>query len=223
MTRETLTLTDPLRDYLVAHSVRDTPLLTRLRAETETLGKAAGWQISPEQGQLMALLVEATGTRRYLEVGCFTGYSALVAALAMPPDGRVVTCDIVEDFTTIARRYWAEAGVADRIDLRMGPALATLDDLLVRAAGADSFDMAFIDADKLHYVEYYEHCLKLVRPGGLILVDNVLWRGRVVAPADQAADVRAIRALNDSIATDDRVTPAMVPIGDGLTIVRRRR
>lgn len=222
MSPRSTTLTDPLYAYLIAHSLREPPVLTRLRMETATAtGPDAGMQIAPEQGQFMALLVELTGARRLLEVGTFTGYSALACALALPPDGRLVACDVSEEWTAMARRYWKEAGVEERIDLRLGPALGTLDALLADG-GADSFDMAFIDADKTGYDAYYERALRLVRPGGLILLDNVLRNGRVVDPAPDDDNSRAIHALNVKLHTDERVSLSMIPVGDGLTLARRR-
>ncbi|MGE0718967.1 MAG: class I SAM-dependent methyltransferase [Alphaproteobacteria bacterium] len=213
-------MTDALRDYLLSVSLRETAVQRELREATLAV-KGAGMQISPEQGQLMALLVELTGARRAIEVGTFTGYSALCVALALPADGRMVCCDISKEWTSIGRRFWERAGVADRIDLRLGPAVHTLDDLLANGFGGD-FDLAFIDADKSNYDAYYERCLALVRPGGLILVDNVLWGGRVIDPTDASADTAAIRAFNAKLHDDPRVTLAMLPIGDGLTLARRR-
>ena len=180
MANRSITLTDNLYDYLLSVSLREPPLLARLREETAALPMAA-MQIAPEQGQFMALLAELTGTKRYLEVGTFTGYSTLAVALALPDDGQVVACDISEAFTTIARRYWAEAGLGERIDLRLAPALETLDGLIADGQ-AGSFDLAFIDADKENYGEYVERVLNLLRPGGLMLVDNVLWDGAVADP-----------------------------------------
>jgi caffeoyl-CoA O-methyltransferase len=178
-------------------------------------------QISPEQGQFMALLVELIGARRILEVGTFTGYSALAVALALPPDGRVITCDINEEMTAIARRYWAEAGVADKIDLRLAPAIDTLDELLAEGQ-AGQFDFAFIDADKTNYLAYYERTLELLRSGGLIAIDNVLWNGAVADPERQDDDTSAIRALNEAVHADDRVSLSLLPISDGLTLARKR-
>jgi caffeoyl-CoA O-methyltransferase len=178
-------------------------------------------QIAPEQGQFMALLVELLGVRKALEIGTFTGYSALVVALAMPVDGRLIACDVSEEWTAIGRRYWEEAGVADKIDLRLGPALATLDELL--AAGAEeSFDFAFIDADKTGYDDYYERSLRLLRPGGLIAIDNVLWNGNLYDLSIDDPDTVAIRALNEKLHTDERVSLSLVPIGEGLTLARKR-
>jgi caffeoyl-CoA O-methyltransferase len=220
MTRRTKSLTDEVYDYLLRVSIREPEILRRLREETSTL-ENRDMQIGPEQGQLMALLVELTSARRTLEVGTFTGYSALVVALALPADGRVVACDVSEEWTRMARRYWEEAGVAHKIDLRLGPALETLEDLLGEGRRED-FDFAFIDADKVNYDAYYEMSLELVRPGGLIAIDNTLWSGRVVDPSVTDGDTEAIRRLNDKLKADQRVTLSMLPVGDGLTLARRR-
>jgi caffeoyl-CoA O-methyltransferase len=216
----TIRIDDRLYEYLIAHSVRDLPVLAELRAETAKMPNAL-MQISAEQGQFMGLLVELIGARRTIEVGTFTGYSALAVALALPADGRVIACDVSEEFTSVARRYWAKAGVANKIDLRLAPAKETLDKLLA-AGEAGRFDFAFIDADKENYVGYFERCLKLLRTGGLIAVDNVLWDGKVANPAVDDKDTRAIRVLNDQLKTDQRVSLSMVPIGDGLTLARKR-
>ncbi len=220
MSKRTTPVDERLHDYLVESSVREPEILARLRAETAELGDVARMQISPEQGQFMALLVRSTATRRVLEVGTFTGYSSLRIALALPTEGRIVACDVNEEWTGIARRYWQEAGVADKIDLRLGPALETLDALL-ESGEAESFDFAFIDADKGNYVHYYERAYDLVRPGGLIGVDNVLWHGDVADPENLEPDTVAIRTLNQHIAKDGRVEICMVPIGDGLTLARK--
>jgi predicted O-methyltransferase YrrM len=220
MTRRTEALTDELYDYLLRVSLREPELLRRLRDETGRL-ENANMQIGPEQGQFMALLVELIGARRTLEIGTFTGYSALVVALALPPSGRVVACDVNPEWTAVARRYWKEAGVADKIDLRLAPARETLEEML-REEGRDPFDFAFIDADKANYDVYYELCLRLVRPGGLIALDNVLWSGKVGDPSVTDADTEAIRRLNAKLASDERVTLSLLPIGDGLTLARRR-
>ena len=221
MSDRTITLDDRLYDYLLDVSLREPDVLRRLRAETASL-PLARMQVSPEQGQFMALLVELTGARKALEVGTFTGYSALCVALALPPGGRLVACDLSAEWTAVARRYWAEAGVADRIELRLAPALETLD-ALIRAGGSASFDFAFIDAHKPEYEGYYERILTLLRPGGLVAVDNVLWRGRLVDPRKKdGADARAIAAFNRKVHADQRVTISMVPIGDGLTLARKR-
>lgn len=221
MSSRTIEMTDGLYAYLQTVGYREPEVLARLRAETKELGGAAGMQISPEQGQLMALLVKLTGTRRILEVGTFTGYSALAMALALPDDGRITACDISEDYTAIARRFWEDAGVEGKIDLRIAPALETLESL--RAEGADgSYDMVFIDADKGNYAAYVEQALHLLRPGGLVMVDNVLWGGSAADPTDDSPATTAIRALNASLVADERVDLCLVPIGDGLTLARKR-
>jgi caffeoyl-CoA O-methyltransferase len=176
----------------------------------------AGMQISPDQGQFMALLVQMLGARRTIEIGVFTGYSALSVALALPPEGRVIACDVNEEWTSIGRKHWQKAGVAGKIDLRLAPALETLDKLL--AAGEGSYDFAFIDADKGNYLAYYERCLKLVRRGGLIAIDNTLWSGKVADPAVTEGDTVAIRAFNDALHADKRVALSLLPVGDGLTL-----
>jgi len=218
--RHTHSLNDAVYDYLLEVSLREPPVLARLREETTGLPRAI-MQISPEQGQFMALLAELLGARRVLEVGTFTGYSALVVALALPTDGRVITCDVNEETAAIARRYWAEAGVADKIELRLGPAVDTLDALLADG-GAGTFDLAFVDADKTNYDAYYERGLALLRPGGLMLVDNVLWGGAVADPQHEDEDTDAIRALNAKIHGDERVSLSLLPVSDGLTLARKR-
>jgi len=218
MSSRSLALDDRLHAYLLEVGVREPPILARLRQETAAL-PAGRMQISPEQGRFMALLVELLGVRRALEVGVFTGYSSLAVALAMPPEGRLVACDRSREWTSIAERYWREAGVAERISLRLGDARATLDALVHEGA---QFDLMFVDADKTGYDAYYERGLRLVCPGGLLLFDNVLWMGRVADPAVTDADTAAIRALNAKLAADERVSLSMVPIGDGLTLARRR-
>ena len=220
MTNRTIGLDDRLHAYLLAHSLRETPLQRELRELTAGL-EMRRMQIAPEQGQFMALLVELIGARRILEVGTFTGYSALCMAQAMRADGQLVCCDVSEEWTKIARRFWARAGVDQHIDLRLAPALDTLDGLLA-AGAADTFDMAFVDADKANYPLYLERCLALVRTGGLILFDNTLWSGAVADPQDMEADTVAIRRLNDRLHHDQRVTISLVPIGDGLTLARKR-
>jgi caffeoyl-CoA O-methyltransferase len=220
MSSRTLQFTDALYDYMHAVSLREPEILARLRAETAKHPRAR-MQISPEQGQFMRLLIELLGVRRVIEIGVFTGYSGLSMALALPPDGKLIGCDVSEEFTAVARRYWREAGVADRIELRLAPAVETLDRLLADGA-AGSFDLAFIDADKENYDAYYEKCLTLLRPGGVILIDNVLWTGRVVDPLDNTADTRAIRALNKKLHADQRISLSLLPIGDGLTLARKR-
>ena len=220
MARRSINLTDLLHEYLVANSVREPAVLARLRAETAPM-EMAGMQISPEQGQFMRLLVELVGARRVIEVGTFTGYSSLAVALSLPADGRIVACDVNRDWTDIARRYWAEAGVAGKIDLRLAPARDTLD-ALIAAGEQGRYDFAFIDADKKNYDAYYERCLQLVRADGLLAIDNVLWNGKVIDPSAQDEDTSAIRALNAKIAKDERVTVSLLPIGDGLTLARKR-
>lgn len=220
MARETISLAGPLLDYFAAHAFREDALLARLRAETDRMPER-GMLLSPEQGALLSLLTRISGTRRAIEVGTFTGYSALVTARALPRDGRLIACDVSEEFTAVARRHWAEAGVAGRIDLRLAPALATLEGLLL-ADAANSFDQVLLDADKANYPAYYACAKRLVRPGGLILVDNTLWSGRVADPSDTSADTVAIRRLNALVAADAEVEHCLVPIGDGFTLIRRR-
>lgn len=219
MSTRTLGLDDRTHAYLLATTVRETKVQARLREATLALGPAAEMQISPEQACFMQVLIGLVGARRLLEIGTFTGYSALACALALPEDGRIVCCDISEDWTSVGRRHWLEAGVSDRIDLRLGPAEGTLDALLA-AGEAGRFDMAFIDADKGGYDGYYERCLRLVRPGGVILIDNTLWSGRVADPSDASPDTAAIRALNVKVANDARVRSCLLPIGDGLTLAQ---
>jgi caffeoyl-CoA O-methyltransferase len=220
MSNRTVSLDNALYEYLLGASLREHPALARLRAETATHPQV-NMQIAPEQGQFMALLVRLMGARRCIEVGVFTGYSSLAVALALPPGGRIVACDVSDEYTTMARRYWAEAGVAGRIDLRLAPALETLDALLA-AGEAGRYDFAFIDADKEAYPEYYERLLQLLRPGGLIAVDNTLWDGAVADPADHEPDTVAIRAFNERLHGDERIDLSLVPIGDGLTLARKR-
>mgnify|MGYP003493219476 FL=1 len=220
MSNRTLSLDDALYSYLLDVSLRETPLQLRLRVETAALA-VAQWQIGPEQGQFMAMLVQLTGARRLLEVGTFTGYSALSMAQAMPEEGQLLCCDIDEQYTSIARRYWEEAGVAARIQLRLAPALETLG-ALVREGRADSFDLIFIDADKTNYPAYLEHALVLARPGGVILFDNTLWSGRVLEARPESADTRAIQSLNRRLKLDQRVDISLLPLGDGLTLCRKR-
>jgi len=217
---KTLNLTDGLYRYLLDVSLREPDVLRRLREETLKLPEA-DCQISPEQGQFMGLLLRLIDARRVLEIGTFTGYSSTAMALALPADGRVVCCDHSERWTSVAKRYWQDAGVADRVELHIGPAMETLDRML-DGGQQGSFDFAFIDADKENDGNYFERCLKLVRPGGLIAIDNVLWSGRVIDPGVEDADTVAIRAFNRALAKDDRVDLSLVPIADGLTLCRRR-
>ncbi len=220
MTSRTIGLPADVHDYVLRWGFEEPPILARLRAETARHPRSS-MQISPEQGALLALLVELLDARRCLEIGTFTGYSSLAVALAMPADGRIVCCDVSEAYTDVARRYWAEAGVANRVELRLGPALDTLDALLADGT-AGSFDLAFIDADKPSYPDYWERCVELVRPGGVIAVDNVLWGGAVADPAASDASTRTIRRLNELVAADARVRHVLLPVADGMTIARKR-
>ncbi|MTJ51177.1 class I SAM-dependent methyltransferase [Dolichospermum sp. UHCC 0259] len=219
MSKQTLGLEQNLYDYLLSVSLREPIILTQLRQETAQLPMSR-MQISPEQGQFMALLVKLIGAKKTLEVGVFTGYSSLVVALALPADGKIVACDVSEEYTSVARRYWQEAGVEDKIDLHIAPALETLDKLLT-AGEAGTFDFAFIDADKGNYNNYYERCLELVRPGGLIAIDNVLWSGKVADTEIQDNQTNKIRALNRKLHQDCRITLSLVPIADGLTLAMK--
>ena len=220
MTLRTNHLSEELYAYLLDVSLRESPVMRRLREETASLEQAR-MQIGPDQAQFMALLVELLGARYALEVGTFTGYSALAVALALPDDGRLVACDVSEEWTAIGRRYWKEAGVAQKIDLRLAPAIDTLDGLLAEGR-AGTFDFAFIDADKEGYDAYYERALELIRTGGLIALDNTLWEGKVLDAAVTDPDTSAIRALNRKLTGDERVTLSLVPVGDGLTLARKR-
>lgn len=218
MSRRTLNLDDTLYDYVINHSVREHPAQTALREATRTHPYAM-MQISPEQGQFMTLLIKLIGAKRTIEVGVFTGYSALTVALALPNDGKVLACDISDEYTRIGKPFWEQAGVAGKIDLQLAPATATLD-ARIAAGESGQYDFAFIDADKVSYDHYYERCLKLLRPGGLIAIDNTLWSGKVALPADDA-DTKALQALNDKLHADERVDLALLPIGDGLTLARK--
>ncbi len=220
MSRSFTQVTPAIATYIGQTMLHEAPILARLRAETARLPMAM-MQISPEQGQFMQLLVRLTGARRYLEVGTFTGYSALAVALALPPDGQAVCCDVNAEWTAIGRKFWVEAGVASKIDLRLAPGTQTLS-ALVESGAVGSFDIAFIDADKTNYRAYYEHCLQLLRPNGLILVDNVLWGGKVADASVQTEDTVAIRALNAHVASDPRVEASLLPLGDGLLMARKK-
>ncbi len=220
MSTRTISMTDPLYEYMLAVSLREPAVLRQLREETLQL-EAAGMQMSPEQGQFMQMLIHLLGAKRTLEVGVFTGYSSLCVALALPDDGEIIACDVSEEYTAVARRYWQTAGVAHKIQLHLGPGTAALDRLLEEGQ-QNSFDFAFIDADKENYATYYEQCLQLLRPGGLIGIDNVLWGGSVVDEGNQDASTVAIRALNKQLHADARVDLSLVPIGDGLTLARKR-
>ena len=219
MSNRTINLTDELHAYVVEHSVREPDVLRKLREETAALPEH-GMQIAPEQGQFMALLVRLMGARRALEIGVFTGYSSIAVALAMPDDGVLTACDVSEEYTRVARRYWAEAGVDRKIELHLGPAVETLDKLIDEGHGG-TYDFAFIDADKESYADYYERTLQLVRPKGLILLDNVLRDGRVVDPEVSDPATEAIRAINRKLHTDDRVFISMSPVADGLTLAMK--
>jgi len=219
MTNRILPLDDTLYRYVLDHSLREHPAQAALR-EATARHRHAGMQISPEQGQLMALLVRLLGARRTIEVGVFTGYSALAVALALPPDGRVLACDISDEYTRIGKPYWEQAGVAHKIDLQLAPALTTLD-ARVAAGEAGQYDFAFIDADKSAYDGYYERCLRLLRTGGLVMIDNTLWGGAVAKPA-RDADTTALQALNDKLHRDERVDLSLLPFSDGVTLARKR-
>ena len=218
MAQEKTFMPEDLYEYLRSVSVREPAILRRLREETNTLSNGS-MQSPPEHAQFMALLVQLMGARRTLEVGVFTGYSSLALALALPNDGTILACDVSEEYTSIARRYWKEAGVDHMIDLRLRPALETLKEL---TAAGQHFDFAFIDADKTNYEGYYEYAMELIRPGGLIAIDNVLWHGRVIDPDMNDPDTLAIRALNMKLLSDSRINISMLPISDGLTLCYKR-
>jgi predicted O-methyltransferase YrrM len=220
MSNQTIMVTESIYQYLLAVSLRETPLLSELRKETAQLSSHE-MQIAPEQGQFMALLVELIGAKKTLEVGVYTGYSALSVALALPPDGKIVACDINPEWTQIARNYWDRAGVSDKIKLYLAPAEETLNQLIENGE-AGSFDFAFIDADKRNYENYYERALTLLRQGGLVAVDNTLWGGDLVDFTNNDKDTMALRAFNKKLLADPRVTISLVPIGDGLTLARKR-
>jgi len=208
-----------VQQYIIDQTVHESALARALREETSHRSNAQ-MQIGPDQAQFMQLLAHTIGARRYLEIGVFTGYSTLAMALALPPDGRVVACDVSEEYTAVARRYWQQAGIAGKVDLRLAPALETLERLV--AENTEPFDIAFIDADKENVAKYFEYCLRLVRPGGLILVDNVLWSGRVANPSVNDADTCALRNVSVRAAKDDRVEVSLVPVCDGILIARKR-
>ena len=221
MSRRTLTVDEVLHDYVIANGVREHPELAALREATREHPRA-NMQISPEQGQLMQFLVQMLGARRTIEIGVFTGYSALAVALALPADGRVLACDISDEYTRVGRPYWRRAGVEHKIELVLEPAVNTLD-ARIAAGQSGHYDFAFIDADKSNYANYYERCLKLLRTGGLIAIDNVLWSGRVAKPAEPGdADTLALQQLNSALHGDARIDLALLPIGDGLTLARKR-
>jgi O-methyltransferase len=218
--RDQIDITPALLDYVRESSLREDPVLRELREDTAALPDRI-MQILPEEAQLLALLVRLTGARDILEIGTFTGYSSLCMARALPPGGRLVTCDISEEWTSMAQLAWKRADVAERVDLRLGDATATLDALLTER-GPGSFDFVFIDADKAHYPQYYEQSVALTRPGGLIVLDNTLWSGRVVDPTAQDADTRGVRTVNRKLLDDERVDLSMLPMADGVTLARKR-
>jgi predicted O-methyltransferase YrrM len=220
MTSRRLPITDEVYRYLVEHSVREPEVLAHLRRTTAPM-PLAQMQVGPEQGQFMALLVKLIGAKRCIEIGVFTGYSSIAVALALPADGRIIACDVSEEWTSIARRFWREAGVEHKIELKLQPAALTLQALLA-AGETGSYDFAFIDADKPAYDTYYELLLKLLRPGGLIALDNTLWSGHVANPNDRDPNTVALRALNDKLHRDERIDLSLLPVGDGLTLARKR-
>jgi predicted O-methyltransferase YrrM len=220
MPKRTIDLTDKLYDHLLDVSLRELKVQRQLREETARL-PMAGMQIAPEQGQLMALLARLVGARSCIEIGTFTGYSALAVALALPPEGHIIACDVDPETTAVAQRYWAKAGVADKIELRLAPALATLDTLLAERRDG-SFDFAFIDADKENYDGYFERVLRLLRPGGLIVIDNVLWGGSVADMRRKDPETTALRALNKKLHRDERIDLSLLPLADGITLARKR-
>lgn len=220
MTKKSITLTDSLYDYITRVSLREPPLLKRLREETAS-NLLANMQIAPEQGQFMALLIPLMGARKALEIGVFTGYSSLCVAMALPPDGKLVACDVSDEWTQIARRYWKEAGVEHKIELHLAPARDTLDRLL-RNGEAGTFDFVFIDADKTGYDDYYERTLQLLRPGGLIMFDNMLRNGDVADPTVLTDSTVAIRVLNEKLLHDERITLSLLPVADGITFALKR-
>ena len=220
MSNVSVGLAPDLHAYLVEHGVREPDILRRLREETADLPQH-DMQIAQEQGALMALLVGLIGARRCIELGTFTGYSSLAVALALPADGEIVCCDVSEEWTSVARRYWSEAGVADRVDLRLGPALETLDELIAGGASG-TFDFAFIDASKREYPDYHERILRLLRQGGLAVYDNVFWDGDVIDESKTDPDTVGVRRLNDRLLADERVSISMIPVADGLTLVQKR-
>jgi caffeoyl-CoA O-methyltransferase len=220
MTSKSIGLPDDVYEYVLAHGVREPAILARLREETAS-HPMAQMQIEPLQGAIFRLLVELLDARSYVEVGTFTGYSSLAVALAMPADGRLVCCDVSEEYTNVARRYWAEAGVADRVDLRIGPGVDSLDALLAEGR-ANTFDLAFVDADKKSYPDYYERIVDLLRPGGVVALDNVLWGGEITDPSKTDPDTLALRAVNERVRDDERVTEVLLPVADGMTLARKR-
>ncbi len=219
MPKTIVTMTDPLYEYMLDTWLREPDVLKELRAETAQLDMSA-MQISPDQGQFMAFLVTLLGAKRIIEVGTFTGYSALAMALATAEDAKIICCDVSDEWTSMGQKYWKKAAVENKIDLRLAPALDTLNDLL--AKGENSFDFAFIDADKINYDAYYEACYSLVKPNGIVAIDNVFWGGSVADTSQQDDDTNAIRALNEKLQQDKRIDLSIIPIGDGLTLARKR-
>lgn len=220
MSNKSIALNDRVYDYFLSVSLREPAILQQLREETASHPRSM-MQIAPDQGQFLALLIQLIGAKKALEIGVFTGYSSLSVALALPEDGKIIACDVSEEYTSIARRYWQAAGVSDKINLRIQPAIQTLDELLAEGV-AETFDFAFIDADKENYDNYYERCLKLIRQGGLIVIDNVLWSGQVADPNIQDKSTTAIRAFNKKLHQDERISLSMIPIADGLSLARKR-
>ncbi len=219
MSNRTLAISESIYQYLCDHSLREDPILKELRDHTYDMEERA-MQIAPEQGQFMQMLIKLIGAKNTIEVGVFTGYSSLAIALALPEDGRIVACDVNPQYTSVAEKFWVSAGVREKIDLRIGPARDTLSELISDGL-AGTFDFAFIDADKVNYDHYYELCLQLIRPGGLITVDNVLWGGAVADDSINDTDTTSIRALNDKLHRDERIDLSLVPIGDGLTLAMK--
>ena len=220
MSNRTIAITESIYKYLCDHSLREDKVLVDLRNYTFSMEERA-MQIAPEQGQFMQMLVKLIGAKNTIEVGVFTGYSSLAIALALPKDGRIVACDVNPQYTSVAEKFWVSAGVREKIDLRIGPARNTLSELISDGL-TGTFDFAFIDADKVNYNHYYERCLELIRPGGLITVDNVLWGGAVSNDGINDVDTKSIRALNDKLHQDERIELSLVPIGDGLTLAMKR-
>lgn len=219
MSLKTITMTDSLYEYLLANTLREPEVLQKLREETAKLSMGR-MQISPEQGQFMRLLIELIGARKTLEIGVFTGYSSISVALSLPDDGKIIACDVSEEWTSIAKKYWQKAGVEQKINLKLAPALETLEQL-INQGESGTFDFAFIDADKANYLAYYEKAIILLRQGGLVAIDNVLWHGDVANPNDKSESTEAIRKLNQRVHADDRVSISLVPIGDGLMLARK--
>ena len=220
MSNRTLAISESIYQYLCDHSLREDPILKELRDHTYDMEERA-MQIAPEQGQFMQMLIKLIGAKNTIEVGVFTGYSSLAIALALPEDGRIVACDVNPQYTSVAEKFWVSAGVREKIDLRIGPARDTLSELISDDGLANTFDFAFIDADKVNYDHYYELCLELIRPGGLITVDNVLWGGATADDSINDTDTTSIRALNDKLHRDERIDLSLVPIGDGLTLAMK--